>query len=304
MWTNTRKGRCAAAVLALLAALCSTPRAALACAACASGDTTLPALGTEPPFAGRLRTGVSTTYRTETSGRPRVDALQATEYRADLSLAWAPADALFLIVTLPLVERRATDPSLRELHNRGLGDLELRGKLTLYRDRSLSPRHLLALVLGIELPTAPFRHEASGQALPPEAQTGTGALDSVVGLAYALTLRPWSLYVSLDLRAPLLSRADFEPGSSLRSTVALQRQLIDWLSLRGAIDSRWDSTSMENGERAADSGGAVAFVGPDVLWDPGADFTLLVGARAPAFQVKNGRQSEGWTASFAIAKDW
>ncbi|HKO89712.1 MAG TPA: hypothetical protein VJU61_01085, partial [Polyangiaceae bacterium] len=59
-----------------------------ACAACDSGDPTLTALGTEQPFAGRLRSALGLRYRTDAIGVPGVDEMNIRDLRADLSVAW------------------------------------------------------------------------------------------------------------------------------------------------------------------------------------------------------------------------
>ena len=278
--------------------------AAAGCSTCSSGDPTLSALGTEAPSADAVRVGVALNYRSESSGDPGVDQLELREYRAEVTLAWAPIDSVFLLVTVPWLERRTTDVSLSTRHTRGVGDIELRSKITLYRDRQFAPRYLLGAVLAVQLPTAPSLYDAEGRPLPFEAQTGGGALAPLVGWAYSARLWPWSGYCSADVRVPILARQHMKPGVAVRSTIALQRALTAAWSVRAAADALIEWRSVEAGALDRDSGGVSALLGGDVLVDMGGAFSLLVGARAPVFDARNGAQSIGPTSSLTLTRDW
>jgi hypothetical protein len=280
------------------------PREAFACATCGGGDPTLTGLGTEQPFAGRLRSSLELSYRTDAIGSVGVDRIELREVRADISIAWAPLGALFLVAMVPSVYRDAIDASLAQSDAWGLGDIELRAKWFVYRDRSFAPRWLLAGVGGLKLPTAPWRSDSRGDLLPLEVQSGTGSLDVLLGPSLAMFQGPVSAYASLQWSAPLKSRPALEPGSSLRGSLALQHQLVQALALRAAADGRWDEASREAGLRAPNSGGWILFLGGDVLVSPATDLSLSFGVRVPAWDELSGAHEEGVRASVAAMHDW
>jgi hypothetical protein len=287
---------------ALIASFSSLP--ASACAACGCGDPTLTAVGVEQPFAGRLRSALELRYRTDSIGEPGVDETDIVELRADLSTAWSPRDDLALVVTMPLVYREVTDASLAVDRSWGPGDLELRGKFFVYRDRALAPRHLLAVIAGLKLPTAPFRRDAEGELLPLEAQAGTGSWDLLVGPSYALFEGSFSLYASVQANLPLLTSDELEPGASLRATLAPQLQIVESLAVRGAIEARGDRASEEDGEVDPNSGGFVMLAGADLLVSPLLDLTLAAGARLPVVQALRGFHREGPVLNLALNYDF
>jgi hypothetical protein len=277
---------------------------AQACASCGCGDATLTALGVEQPFAGRLRSSLELSYRTDALGRPGVDELHLRELRADASIAWAPIDTLFLLASVPLLYRQAWDPSLATSDAWGVGDTELRAKWFVFRDRAFAPRLLLAATFGVKLPTAPWQSDSDGRRVPLEAQPGTGSLDSLLGASASMFQGDVSAYASAQLSWPMLTRAPLEPGRSLRGSLALQHQTLRWLALRAAADSRWDVASHEAGQRDPDSGGWVLFVGGDTLLSPAADLSISVGVRVPVVDALTGEHDEGPRASIAVIRDW
>jgi hypothetical protein len=280
------------------------PREALACATCGAGDSTLTGLGTEQPFAGRLRSSLELSYRTDAIGVVGLDRIEVREARADASVAWAPTAELFLVALVPSVYREATDPTLAQSESWGLGDMELRAKWFVYRDRSFAPRWLFATLGGVKLPTAPWQSDNQGDLLPLEVQPGTGSLDLLLGTSLATFQGGTSAYASVQWFMPLKSRPPLEPGSSLRGSLMLQHQILRALALRGAADGRWDQPSLEAGERDPNSGGWIVFLGGDVLVSPAADLNLSFGVRVPAFDDLAGAHAEGARASVAVMVDW
>lgn len=289
---------------ACVGALLTVTGRAHACASCGCGDPTLTAMGVEQPFQGRLRSALELSYRTDRIGRPGIDELSLRELRADLALAWAPFDTLFLVASVPFVHRTAEDSSLARSEAWGIGDVELRAKWFAYRDRELAPRVLVSLVGGFKLPSAPWQDDPNGQRAPLEAQPGTGSLDALLGPALALFAGDVSAYVSAQWFQPLVTRAPLEPGSSLRGSLALQHQTTSWLALRALSEGRWDRPAHEDGQRDPNSGGWVLFAGGDVLVSPAQDFSLSLGARAPVLQELAGTHEEGPRLAFSLVRDW
>lgn len=286
----------------LLGLVGSSP--AKACAVCASGDSTLTAAGTEQPFAGRLRSAVELSYRTDTLGRRGFDQARIREFRTGLSTAWAPREDVFLIAQVPLLWRHVEDATLAQNDAWGLGEMELSAKWFAFRDRAFAPHWLVAVIGGIKLPTAPWRKDSVGNYLPLEAQPGSGSLDVSFGPSLACFQGAFSAYASLRWLQPLLTRSPLQPGRSVGASIALQSQIGEQLAARIVSDLRWDQPSRESGQPDPNSGGSIAFVGTDLLLSPIPDFTALLGARLPALNRLRGAHFEGPILSVAFAQDW
>lgn len=290
-------------VLIALAAWLARMRHANACAACGCGDPTLTLLGTEKPFAGRLRLAFTTQYRQDGIGQPNVDALALSEWRLEAGMAWAPYDRLLLQVSAPLVDRTITYVNLGQRSSTDLGDVELRAKLFVFQDRPALPHHLLALVAGLKLPTAPLVRDGQGQLLPIEAQPGTGSLDPILGLAYGWYRHPWSLYGSATGSTPLHSREGFRASPSLRTTLALQYQLATAVAGRLGIDTRLDGKAQEGGVVSRDSGGFIAFLSPELAVSVSDDLLVFAFARLPIVNALSGFHREGAFFGAGLAYD-
>lgn len=295
---------CLLAALPALAASLTWAARSHACAPCGSGDSTLTSAGTEQPYLDRLRSSAELRYRTDSIGTAGIDRARIRELRADLSLAWAVREELFLLASLPLVARDVTDDTLARNEVRSLGDVELSAKWFVWRDRPFAPRWLLATLGGVKLPTAPWHEDARGTPLPLEAQPGSGSLDLSLGAALAFFAAPLSAYASVVHREPVLTREPLIPGRSLRASTALQYQLGQSLAARGLCDARWDQGSREQTQPDPHSGGAIAYVGLELLLSPLPDLALIPGARLPALQRLRGSHHEGPIVSLALTRDW
>jgi hypothetical protein len=263
----------------------------------------LTALGNEKPLAGRVRGAAELSLQSQTSGRPLLDELTVSEQRLRLQAAWAPAARIFLLATLPLVGRDVGYVNLARRRLVGIGDLELRGKVFLWEDRSFSPRHLIAASAGIRLPTAPWGRDARGTPWPSELQAGTGALMPLVGLSYSVFRFPWSGYVGVEGSAPLYARAELRPGRGLVASAGVQRQ-VSVLAGRLGIDLRADQPAQENGRADADSGGLMGYLSPALLVTPVTDLLLVATVRLPVASQLSGRQRPGAIVEIAAAYDF
>ncbi|MEZ4372513.1 MAG: hypothetical protein R3B07_16930 [Polyangiaceae bacterium] len=288
---------------ALLGAFACVERTASACAACGCGDPTLTVMGSEKPFAGRFRTALTGSWRRDTMGYAGEDEVVLTERRLDLRLAWAPAPWVFLEAGLPLLDRETRDVTLAEARTTGLGDAELRAKLFVYQD-DVRPTHLIAITPGVQLPTGQLQRDANGDLLPMEAQPTAGVVSALLGLSYAFFAQPWSFYSSLNGSHPLGEVEGFRLSSSLRGTLALQYQALDWLAVRAGPDFRVDSKARDSGASDPHSGGFIAFATADVVVSPFEDWLFGGGVNLPVVNALDGRHEESpiWRAS--ITADW
>jgi hypothetical protein len=260
-------------------------------------------MGTEQPFSGRLRMAVVTRAWGQTVGDDALDAVTLRELRVDISAAYAPMSWLMLSATLPLQARAVRDVSLTREQAWGPGDLEVSAKLFVFRDRAFSPDHLLAVLVGTELPTSPTLRDAEGRPLSIDAQLGTGSMDPFAGLAYTAFRGAWSFVVSATGALPTQGRLGFRSGASLRSTLAAQYQPSTAWALRLAADTRLESASSISGVREEAGSGFIGFLSPELLFSPTSDLVLQLGVRAPVLNLMSGRVRQTPILQAAVAFD-
>jgi len=292
-----------AGVLALVLFAVSSPAPVRACAACACGDPTLTVMGAQQPFEGRLRVALDLQYRSDALGRDGVDRVELNEERMTLSVAYAPSRWLMLSLAVPTVRREISDVTLATDTVWGLSDLELRARAFVFRDRALAPRHLLALVGGVRVPTGRLERDASGEYRAPELQVGTGSFDPLGGVSYAFFADPWSLYASEIVYVPTQGPADFRVGTSLRGTHAVQYQVLRELALRAGVDFRLEAASTRGAADEPDSGGLILFAAPALIWSPAMDLVLSLDVHIPLWNALTGRHDEGVFAMLGAAYD-
>ena len=284
-------------------ALVLVPRPSEACASCACGDPTLTALGAEQPFQGRVRVWSELRYRTDRTGASGVDAMGLAEWRNDVGIAWAPASWLFLSLNVPLLTRAVQFVDLSQDRGSGIGDSEVRAKFYVWKDREFAPDHLVSLVAGLKLPTGSVRVQSgTGLPLSSEAQPGSGTLDPIGGLAYSYFGGRISGFASGTFYLPIHARGVFQPGPSLRTTLAGQVQAHRLLAVRLGADTRLDSRAKVEGTVDPHSGGFIAFASPELLLSPVQDWTFYVQARVPVLNLLQGVHREGpfWGAGVTV----
>ena len=279
------------AACSLVLAILANVRVVRACSTCTVGDPTLTVMGAEQPTDGRLRFSSSLRWR-----RERVlQGHTLVERRVELGVAWSPIARVTLSVGVPVVSRRARFPNLAEERSLGLGDVDVRARVLLFRDRELAPRHLLAAVLGLELPTAV--RSAGPYTDDPEHQSGTRTWDPIVGLTYGRFAGPWSVHALAVLLTPASEGVGrVRGGPSLRASLHAQWQPWSALGFALGLDGRVDGREHVDGARDDATGGATIYGGGGLVLAPREDVVLDLRIAAPLWQRLRGGHVEGWVA--------
>ncbi|MCA9612697.1 MAG: hypothetical protein R3B99_11810 [Polyangiales bacterium] len=281
-----------------LVLLAFAPSAVRACSTCTVGDPTLTVMGAEQPNDGRLRFSGALRWRTERED----DGTRLVERRLELGLAWSPVTRVTLSANVPLVSRRARFSNLAEERSFGLGDVDLRARLLLFRDRALAPRHLLAAVVGLELPTAirtsgPFEDD-------PEQQPGTRTWDPIAGLTYGFFRAPFSLSTVAVVIAPLTEGVGrVRPGASARLSTRAQWQPWEVFGFALGVDARVDGREHTGGQRERASGGAIVYGSAGVVLAPTEEVVIDLRLSLPAWQALRGGHEEGAVVFVGVAID-
>lgn len=296
--------RLAPLLLAAALAAALSPGRARACASCGCGDPTLTVMGREIPFAGRLRASAELRYRADRVGAPGVDAVELHEGRLDLGLSYTPLDRLTLSFTLPLLLRRLSYVNLGWDLGGGVGDLELRARVLLYRDRRLAPRHLLGLHGGLRAPGGPPPAPPPGRTLNPDLLASTGSVDVIAGLSYSHLRERLSLYASAILFVPTQGAFGVRSPLSLRGALSAQYQLRPWIAPQLGVDLRLDGTAYQGEAPDPNSGGFIAYASPGLVLGPAMDWLLYAQLRVPFVQALTGEHREGLIAAVGVTRDF
>lgn len=287
-----------------LSAAVLAPQVTRACSTCACGDPTLMVMGSEQPYAHRLRSAMIVRSSGQNFGIG-ANQTRLREQRYELSTTYAPTRWLSLAVTAPLVHRRIHFANLAKDTTVALGDLELRARFFVWRDRGFSPRHLLSAVAGLELPTAARSADEGDVQRPVELQVGSGSFDPMVGLTYSYFSGQASLHAVSTLLMPTSGFEGARQGLSWRSTVALQYQAWSRLALRFGGDTRWDQAAREpEGAPDPNSGGFVGYVSGGLVLSPFEDLVMQATVSAPVVQNLRGQQGELWALSAGASYDY
>jgi hypothetical protein len=293
-----------ALLVAVLGSVLAWPRAAAACATCSCGDPTITSMGTEQSYAGRLRVSLGYSHRSDAQGEAHVDEEDHDERRLDLSAAYSPTMWLQLAASLPLLERQVTEVDLSRDTLRGTGDLDVRARLTLWRDRHFAPRHLAGVSAGATLPTARVQQGAMGEALDLDHQVGGLAVAPRLGVFYTQLHHPWSIYASLSATHIVSVSGDERAGDNLAATAALQWQPGEVWGLRLAVDGKLEDRGKRGHELLADTGGAAVFVSPGVIYSPVVDLVFEAQVQLPVVNALYGRHDESPVVLIATSYDF
>lgn len=286
--------RWAGLLAGLCAGLCVLPTAASACATCACGDPTLTLMGAGRTFAGRLRVGLELQGRQEQVARPGDLAYEDTvERRLTLGAAYAPVRQGQIALRLPWVSRAYTGASMSRDEVSHVGDLEIRGRWTVYEDRAFAPRHQLGVSVGLRAPTAPWI-EGEDRPLTEEAQPGTGAWVPLAGLWYAWRAQPWSGWISLGGERPGEGWRGRRPGATALLSALFQYQLGGAVALTAGAEGRWSAADRVNGARDPDTGGTVWMATGGLVAQPVTDWLVHCTLRVPVIDAQAGDRQEGW----------
>jgi hypothetical protein len=280
-------------VIAALFAPLWVAAGASACGTCSVGDPTLTIVGFEQPRGQRVRTSGTLRYRNDRIGDPQVDELQLAEQRMELAGAYSPTDRWTLSLMMPLVHRLVSTVNLAEADIWAPGDLELRARAVVWRDRKFAPRHLVSLIGGLEFPTSSIERDADGVPLPLEFQAGTGSWDPIAGASYTMFSDPWSLYVSSTAIFPTQGTADTKVGISFRQTVLGQFQPWHFLAFQVGVEFRVDQPGYIQGVRDPNTGGNITYGTFGLIGLPHDKVLLHFTTAIPMIQRLDGQHVEG-----------
>jgi hypothetical protein len=292
------------ACVVVMVAITSAKRAE-ACASCGCGDPTLTASGVELPYQNRLRLTVDERYGSLSLGegddRERVRFLRST-----LALSWSPTKWLTLDAKQPWLTSFIGYGAAPYALVNGLGDLELAGRVVLFRERAFAPHHLVSGSLGLELPTGYAVHDSTGALVSDDDQPGSGSWDPFAGISYAwLGGDMLSMFVSTSYRYTTAGWHGYRRGMSVGASAMLQVQPRPWGAIQVGLDGTWQAADrFGDGSVAPDTGGTAIYAAIGLLGRIQPDLLIRGLVDVPAVVALNGHQTIGPQVSLSLSYDF
>lgn len=290
-----------AAACATFAVLAASPPAQ-ACSTCKCGDYSITLLGTEKPYAGRLRAVFDVLARSESQGSGTAER-ETDEWRNTLGLSYSFTENLTLGVQVPWVRKEIRDANLAEQDAQGWGDADLVGWWVLHRGGDTALNHLAGLRVGLRLPTSE-EIERNGQLLDIDVQPDAGALAPSLGGWYRYYRFPWLLSTSAVYYAYGEGHQDFDPGDAASASILGQYALdMNW-ALQLGLDLRYAQKNRHDGALDDDSGGTLAMLYAGIAARFFEELSVSAGVQLPVLDRLHGDQTEDPALRLSFAYDF
>ena len=271
----------------------SLSTAALACSICRCGDPTFNALGKEGISLPGLRLALDWEEVQKSEGSRDDEFSSVLEHRMTLLGAWGVSERFSVFVRVPFTERDVIEIEDGETeHSRasGLADPEISAQARLWSshfDGDVGIRSSIFAVAGVKTDWGVNDRSSGGERLDEHVQPGTGSTDWFAGLSgfYQLDRRS-ALFASAQYRATGRNDFGYRYGSATLFNVAYEHK----------IGARWDAVLEANfrdakrdeidaaGTQDGNTGGAIAYLTPRILFDAGHGWVLRAAAQVPLSQ--------------------
>jgi hypothetical protein len=276
-----------------------------ACATCLCGDPTISTMGTEKPFAGRLRGSVDFLSRKEVVGQPSVNEHEIEEKRVTYSMSYSPSQNWTFLAALPVVEKKVARFDLSsETGGPALGDADLFARWYVSYEQTLMAPELWGLQFGLRVPTS-TEQKASGVPLSFDAQPGAGATIPSFGLWYGRYATPWFFYTSATYqRAVTTGYQGYQAGDTFLATGYTQYALEYKFALSFSLDARSRKKDRYFEVPDPDSGGLLVMATPGLVWTPVTDLVVYAAVQIPAVEKLNGYQDDKRVFRIGVSYDF
>lgn len=275
-----------------------------ACATCLCGDPTITTMGTEKPFAGRMRAGIDYLSRGETVAQPGISELVTKEERVTYNFSYALNEDWMFAASLPMVTKSVKRFDTSNAQGSGIGDLDLSARWFVGKDERFPARYLWGVQFGLRAPTS-SEQKSGDTVVDIDAQPGVGATIPSVGMWYGRYAMPWFFYTSASVqRAITEGYQGYQAGDVALVTAMAQYALKYKVATQLSIDSRFKQQDKYAGVPDQDSGGVLVMATPGLAWTPFEDFVFNMSYQIPIIENPNGRQEEDATLRIGIAYDF
>jgi len=296
--------------VAASAAMLSAP--GWACSICRCGDPTFNALGKEGAAQTGLRVALDWDQTRKTQGDRAEEFDSLRERRLTLLGAYGLSERIGLFVRLPFSQRNLTETAAGESEHisvSGLADPEIYGQVRLWSsgfDGAVGIRTSLYAVFGVKTAWGENGASRDGERLDEHVQPGTGSTDWFGGLSGSYQINPKSaLFFSAQYRHTGRNDAGYRYGRIQLYNIAYEHKLgVRWdavleANYRHAGFDQLDSA----GEIDGNTGGAIAYLTPRLLFDAGGGWVVRAAAQIPlAESGLNGHQDEKSVLNLGVTR--
>ncbi len=290
-------------VLGVSLALMFASNGVFACATCMVGDPTISTMGTEKPFAGRMRLGADYIKRGETVGPPDRD-LETEEERMTINFSYTLNEFWTFAASLPFVTKSVSRYDLTAETGSGVGDIDLAARWYIGKDDSFAVRYIWGMSFGLRAPTSK-KEKSGGKAIDIDAQPGAGATIPSAGAWVGFFGHPWFYYLSGSVQHALTDGYQgYQAGDVLLVTGMVQYALIQSLALQLSLDSRFKRPDEYSGVKDIDSGGMLLMATPGLAWMAIEDVVLSMNYQIPLIENARGHQEEDPLLRIGAAYDF
>ena len=277
---------------------------AFACSVCGCDPAAL-TLGLDRPSTRSLRVAIEDRYLTkESGGGPDAEGERENRMvvRAQSALARnfvAQIDVPFFIWRNHLDSAGFNDDTAR-----GLGDVGVTARYELLRTGGFVPRHVLALVGGLKLPTGRNDRTIAGE-LDEHIQLGTGSWDPTLGLWYTFGDHPWTWYASGSVRLNTSNSRNFRYGNVVSGLAGVRRAFFDERLLI-SLEAQARYAGYDRGDTGydPDSGGFLTYATAGAAVGIGSNLMARLELQVPVIKDLHGVQSEHPVAFAGLSWDF
>lgn len=283
------------ALLSITLLCLAAARPARACSVCGC-DPAAGTLGLDRPSTRSFRFGVEDRLLSKESGTG--DAAESErENRAVLRLQYAPLTRLTLQAEVPafLWKRHLNAAGVQDDDGHGLGDVGFSARYELWRAGGFVPKHVLAVIAGLKLPTGANDRHLDGEEPDEHLQVGTGSFDETVGLSYVYGARPWTAFASVSARLNGANSRSFRYGHALFGSAGVRRMFLESERLILSLEAQVRSAGKDRaagGVYDDDSGGQVYYGTASAAFALTDDLLLRGTVQLPVASSLNGTQAE------------
>jgi hypothetical protein len=275
-----------------------------ACATCLCGDPTITTMGTEKPFAGRMRAGIEYLSRGEKAAEPGVNEFTVNEERVTLNFSYALNTEWMFAASLPMVTKEVERFDLSHARGSGIGDMDLSARWFLGRDDSFPVKYLWGMQFGLRVPTS-TEQKKDGESIDIDAQPGVGATIPSLGVWYGRYALPWFFYTSASVQHALTDGyQNYQAGDVMLLTGLAQYALNMGVAVQLSLDGRFKKPDQYDGVEDPNSGGVLIMAKPGIAWTPLEDLVINLNYQIPVIENPNGIQEEDPTFRLGVAYDF
>jgi len=277
----------------------------LACATCLLGDPTITTMGTEKPFAGRMRVSAEYISRGEKIGQDGINENDISEQRINYGFSYSLNKNWIFSATVPVVNKSLDRFDMSHEQSGGVGDIDLNARWFIGSGKGFVARYLWGVHFGATIPVTEEEKNDDDTAIDFDSQPGPGALVPSFGVWYGSYRMPWFLYTSATYQhAVTEGHQGYQGGDAFLFSGLVQYAMAYKIALQLSLDNRFKIADKYDDEKDPNSGGLLTMLSPGIAWTPIDDLILNLKYQYPIYENVRGRQVEEANIRIGVTYDF